>query len=916
MGFLRDRAVGHRSGFETLGDLLDGFDLVDWHRSAVAAELHQAAEGREVLALVVDLLGVLLEDLVAAGAGGLLEQVNGFRIEEVEFAVAAPLIDAAGVERGLLGLDVAVREGLAVADERFLGDLFDVRAFATAGSAAEILVHQIGGEADGFENLRAAVGGDGRDSHLGHGFHHPLDRAFEEIVGSLLQRDVEHVVLDHLVDGLERHVGVDRVRAVTDERGEMVDLAGLAGFEDDRDERAGAFADQIVVDAAHQQQRRDGGAALVDVSIGKNQQVEAFGDGGVRGGADFVESGFEPFAALVGGEQRVDGGGLEAVQLDFTEPGERLVVDERAVEADHAAALRSGSEQVALGAEEGFRGGDELLADAVERRVGDLGEDLLEILIEMLRLAGEHGERGVVAHRGDRLDAGRGGRSEQHAEILVGVAERELALEDALFLDGFRGFGGGKILERDAVVGEPLTIGLGGIDALFDFLVGDDAAFLHVHEEHLAGAQAAFFDDGHRVEIGNDTDFRGHDDEVVVGDIIAARAEAVAVEHGTDLLAVGEGDGGRAVPWLHHAGVEFVERLLVLIHHGVAFPRLGNHHHHGVDQVVAAVVHEFQGVVEARGVGAVLVDDREDVFDFRAEKVRLAERLAGLHEIGVAHDRVDLAVVGDEAVRMGARPAREGVGRETGVHQRQRRFVIRVEKIREIGGKLAGREHALVNHGSGGEAGDVVIVRAGEGVALVAVDVAELVRHLVVADPRADALADDVELALEGHRVGDVGAFADENLFDDRLVAAGGLAENFAPDRHGAPAEELLAFLADDEFEDLHGDLSHRGFRREKRTTRAVFAFRRELDAFFRHFPAQELVRHLGENARAVAGRRIRSAGTAVVHLFVHREGFHDDVMRALAFEMGDEADAAGIFFARRMPEALRFRPAKWRFLR
>ena len=63
-----------------------------------------------------------------------------------------------------------------------------------------------------------------------------------------------------------------------------------------------------------------------------------------------------------------------------------LLSMQRVVEADHAAALRAGIEQVALGAEEGFGGGDEFLADAVERRVGDLGEDLLEILIEMLRL--------------------------------------------------------------------------------------------------------------------------------------------------------------------------------------------------------------------------------------------------------------------------------------------------------------------------------------------------------------------------------------------------------------------------------------------------------------------------------------------------------------------------------------------------
>ena len=62
----------------------------------------------------------------------------------------------------------------------------------------KILVHQVGAQADGFENLRAAVGGDGGDAHLGHGFDHALDRALEEVVNRLVEVHVEHVVLDHL----------------------------------------------------------------------------------------------------------------------------------------------------------------------------------------------------------------------------------------------------------------------------------------------------------------------------------------------------------------------------------------------------------------------------------------------------------------------------------------------------------------------------------------------------------------------------------------------------------------------------------------------------------------------------------------------------------------------------------------------
>ena len=49
------------------------------------------------------------------------------------------------------------------------------------------------------------------------------------------------------------------------------------------------------------------------------------------------------------------------------------------------------------------------------------------------------------------------------------------------------------------------------------------------------------------------------------------------------------------------------------------------------------------------------------------------QRLAGAHPVAVPGDRVDLAVVGDVAVRVRERPGREGVGREPGVHERERR---------------------------------------------------------------------------------------------------------------------------------------------------------------------------------------------------------------------------------------------------
>src|SRR5204862_489572 len=61
---LADRSVRHRAGGEAPEDGLDRLDLVDRNAGAVGLELHQAAQRRELLALVIADLRELLERAV------------------------------------------------------------------------------------------------------------------------------------------------------------------------------------------------------------------------------------------------------------------------------------------------------------------------------------------------------------------------------------------------------------------------------------------------------------------------------------------------------------------------------------------------------------------------------------------------------------------------------------------------------------------------------------------------------------------------------------------------------------------------------------------------------------------------------------------------------------------------------------
>ena len=255
------------------------------------------------------------------------------------------------------------------------------------------------------------------------------------------------------MQSLEGHVGVDGVGTVTDEGGEVMDFAGFTSFEDDGDLGAGSGFHQVMVEATHGEQGRHGGHVRGDLAIGDDEQVGTVGDGLVGSHAEHLKGVGEAFATAISGEDGVQGGGLEAVEVDFAQLGEFLVVNQRIAEADHAAALRTGVEQVAFGAEEGLGRSDEFLTNAVQGWVGDLGEDLFEVLVEKLGLLGEHGEGSVVAHRGDGLHAGAGGGAKQHAQILVSVTEGQLALEDAVLFDGGGVLGFGKVAKHHAVVG-------------------------------------------------------------------------------------------------------------------------------------------------------------------------------------------------------------------------------------------------------------------------------------------------------------------------------------------------------------------------------------------------------------------------------------------------------------------------------
>ena len=111
-------------------DGLDRLDLVERNRRAGRLEAEQAAQRRALAALVVNQPRVLLEDRVLARAGRVLQAEHRLGVEQVDLAVAAPLVLAAALELDRARRAAAERARVPLADflrDRLHADAADAR---------------------------------------------------------------------------------------------------------------------------------------------------------------------------------------------------------------------------------------------------------------------------------------------------------------------------------------------------------------------------------------------------------------------------------------------------------------------------------------------------------------------------------------------------------------------------------------------------------------------------------------------------------------------------------------------------------------------------------------------------------------------------------------------------------------------
>jgi len=556
--FFADRPVRHGAGGEALDDLIHRLHVVQRHGRGRPAKIQEAPQRRVAPRLVVDQARVLLEDGVLAGARRVLQLEHRLGREEMVFGIAPPLVFAADGELRPAAGPRGVRHAMAL--ERLARDPVDADA-ADAGRGSDEVRRDDGRvEADGLEDLGAAVALQRRDPHLRHHLEDALVERVDVVLDRARKCDADQVPFpDEVVDRLEREVRVHDACAVAQKERAVMHLACVARLDDQTAAGARTAAHEMLVDRGGREQARNRRPVAIGVPIRQDDDGVARGDRVAGALLQLFERARETPASARRVKDHRQRGRAERRQVHVAQPRELLVIDHGVVDRDLAAGFRPGLEQVPLGPDRRRHGRDHLLADRVERRVRDLRKRLLEIVVQQVRPIRQHGQRRVGAHGTDRLLAVQRHGGQQQPQVLIRVAEHLLPLRDRL-VPGARKVGGRtQLVDVHEVVADPVRVRMRGGELPLQFLVGHDAAARGVHEEDASGLHAPLEDDLLRLQVEH-ADFRRHHHQAVARDAIARRAQAVPVQYGADDRPVREGDRRRAVPGLHQRRVVLVER--------------------------------------------------------------------------------------------------------------------------------------------------------------------------------------------------------------------------------------------------------------------------------------------------------------------------------------------------------------------
>ena len=759
-------------------------------------------------------------------------------------------------------------------------NVLDTHTAHTAHRAGEVRVDELRSKADGLENLRGVIALHRGDTHLGHDGDDTRRRGLVVVGDTLLGRHVQVAACRQIADARMRVVRIDAARGVAHQCRKVVRGHGVAALHHDVGKGTHAGADQVIVHAAHGEQRRHGHLARSG-TIAQYHDVYAVADRSLNVLCKLLERSLQRALAGIAAVHGTETTGLKANTVDGANAVELLLAQQRTLQANQLAGRTGILEQVAVVAQVERGRSHHVLAKGIDGRVRDLSEQLIEIVEERTRLLGQTSQRRVDAHRGERGLALLGHGTHDLVDVIPVVAELGHT-HGGGHLGVLGGRGRGGLIERvdgQRLLGNPITVGLFlGVTGA-QLVVVDDAPAGKIDLEHLARPQTAARQDVLGAHLDG-AHLACQHKATVARHIIAGGTQAVTVEGGAQGTAIGKGDSGRTVPRLHEHGLVGVVGAALLTQAVVVVPRLGQQHGRGTRERTAVHDQKLEHVVQNRGVGTLAVDDRHHALKVVLQHRAVQVGLAGADPVDVALEGVDLAVMDDKAVGVRALPAGRGVGGVARVDERHGRLDGGVVEVDEEAAHLRGDQHALVHDGARAHRAHVedLVAQGKLGVGLL-----------------FDGAAAHVQATLEGIAGGRVVGAAQEGLQDSGHAGAGRLAQVVRVDGHLAPKEQRHAGLGAALLKHAAGILYALVVLREEQHCHAIVALCRQNLAALLSLFTEKVMRNLEQDASAVAGVLLESRAAAVLQVDQNGQCIVQNLVMALTVDIGKRADATCI---------------------
>ena len=652
--------------------------------------------------------------------------------------------------------------------------------------------------------------------------------------------------------------------AVAEQRGKVMHCARLAAFEYNGGGLFAAACGKLLCRRGNGKKRRYRRVRFIHAAVGKYDNVRAAFTRAFAFGKHIPDSLFKRVGNIVGGG---NARGFQPAPIKRLYCRKLFLRKQRALQPQRRAgslACRCGYAAVA-GIDRRIR--DNLFAQGIYRRICDLCKELLEVIKKQPVCLIQEGKRYIHAHGGCRLAARCGSGKDILVYFLVIIPERGKQ-PCAFRVRIFRGFAfcGGERFHRRKVLCDPFAVGLfAGIKRLA-FLIRNDPARSRIHQQHPAGHKPRIVFYILRRDIQH-AGLGGKYQPAVRRFEIPCGAKPVAVQRGAENVAVRKDHGGGTVPRLHHRCVIAIHIALCTAHGGIVAPRFGYHCHHGERQRYAVHHKEFERVIQHCGIRAGCADNRKRVFECASVQRAAEYILTRSHAQHVAADSVYFAVVEYYPVRVGAFPARIGIGGKTGMYGGNGAFEKLIRKIGIKSAKLTDKEHTLVYNGTRRKRADICLSRT-----LVFENAAHRIKLAVEPEPLRNALR-AADKALLDYRAGR------KRLFSEHAFVGGYLSPRYyiQPSRGPDPPEPLLFPL-------------RAALRQEKHTDTVV---PRGGKPFY--LPCEEPVRYLYHYADTVAGLAGYVRPRAVAETFHNRERIGHSPVRGHAVYINDRADTAGV---------------------